>query len=202
MAPRKAQRVFDNFVRSADPALRDRHAHCMEEIASKRCRAAFAELFAYFAPRIKGFMLRLGAQEAEAEELAQEVMVTLWKKAELYDPRQSSVSTWLFRIARNRRIDAGRRAGSRPPLPADDPFLQPPPIRQPDEILLRDQEDEKVRARLTSLPPDQLILIQAAFYDGLTHSEIARAFDLPLGTVKSRIRLAFTRLRGELGGSV
>lgn len=200
-APRKAKRVFDNTVRSADPVMRERHADQMAAIAEHRCRAAFAELFSYYAPRVKGFMLRLGAGDAEAEELAQDIMITVWQKAAMYDRSQASVSTWIFRIARNRRIDAQRRQ-RRPELSAEDPILQPPEIETPDQTVSREQLDNVVRARLTHLPQDQLILIQAAFYDGLSHSEIARTFNLPLGTVKSRIRLAFSRLKGELEGAV
>jgi len=199
--PRKAKRVFDNTVRSADPVLRERHADQMAAIAQRRCRSAFESLFSYYAPRVKGFMLRLGAADAEAEELAQDVMITVWQKAGMYDRAQASVSTWIFRIARNRRIDAQRRQ-RRPELSAEDPILQPPEIETPDQTVSRQQLDLVVRDRLTRLPQDQLILIQAAFYDGLSHSEIARTFNLPLGTVKSRIRLAFTRLKGELEGGV
>lgn len=199
--PRKARRVFDHTVRTADPVMRERHADQMAAIAERRCRHAFSELFSYYAPRVKAFMLRLGAGDAEAEELAQEVMIAVWQKAAMYDRNQASVSTWIFRIARNRRIDAQRRQ-RRPELSADDPVLLPPEIQTPDECLARDQLDTLVRDRLTSLPQDQLILVQAAFYDGLSHSEIARAFNLPLGTVKSRIRLAFMRLKGELEGGV
>ena len=199
--PRKAKRVFDHTVRTADPVLRERHADQMAAIAERRCRKAFAELFGFYAPRVKAFMLRLGAADAEAEELAQEVMITVWQKAGMYDRSQASVSTWIFRIARNRRIDAQRRQ-RRPELNGDDPMLQPPEIETPDETLSREQLDTAVRERLTCLPQDQLILIQAAFYDGLSHSEISRMFNLPLGTVKSRIRLAFMRLKGELQGGV
>lgn len=173
----------------------------MQAIADQRSRSAFAELFSYFAPRIKSFMLRLGASDAEAEELAQDVMITVWQKAGMYDRQQASVSTWIFRIARNRRIDAQRRQ-RRPELPSDDPVLMPPEIERPDEIVSRGQTEERVRAELARLSPDQLRLIQAAFYDGLSHSEIARTFNLPLGTVKSRIRLAFLRLKGDLAEGI
>lgn len=169
----------------------------MAAIAQARSREAFAELFAFYAPRLKSYMLRLGASEGEAEELAQDVMVTLWRKADLYDRKQASVSTWLFRIARNRRIDAQRRQ-RRPELPADDPILRPPEIEQPDALMAQDQMEEAVRAELLKLPQDQQDLLRAAFYEGLSHSEIAAAFNLPLGTVKSRIRLAFQKLRGGL----
>ena len=196
----KAPRVFDKTVRTADPDLRERHADCMAAISAERSKAAFAELFDFYAPRIKSYMLRLGASDSEAEELAQDVLVTVWQKAGLYDRKQASVSTWMFRIARNRRIDVQRRQ-RRPELTADDPMLRPPEIEQPDATLARGQMEVLVRSQLVKLPADQLLLLQAAFYDGLSHSEIARAFNLPLGTVKSRIRLAFLRLRGELEGA-
>ncbi|MFN3312674.1 MAG: sigma-70 family RNA polymerase sigma factor [Hyphomonas sp.] len=189
--------MFEPPANPIDTRLRDHHAGCMEAIASRRSRDAFAELFSFFAPRIKSFMLRLGASDSEAEELAQDVMITVWQKAGLYDSRQASVSTWIFRIARNRRIDVQRRQ-NRPELPADDPMLMPPDIEMPDQIVARGQTEELVRERLARLSPDQKVLIQAAFYDGLSHSEIAKAFNLPLGTVKSRLRLAFLRLKGEL----
>jgi len=195
----KARRVFDKTVSTVDPAQRERHADCMAAISANRSKEAFAELFDFYAPRIKSYMLRLGASDSEAEELAQDVMITVWQKAGMYDRNQASVSTWMFRIARNRRIDAQRRQ-RRPELTADDPMLRPPEIEQPDALLARDQLEGIVRSELVKLPLDQLRLLQAAFYDGLSHSEIARAFNLPLGTVKSRIRLAFLRLRGELEG--
>ena len=196
----KAPRVFDKTVRTVDPSQRERHADCMAAISTYRSRPAFSELFEFYAPRIKSYMLRLGASDGEAEELAQDVMITVWQKAGMYDRKQASVSTWMFRIARNRRIDLQRRQ-RRPELTADDPMLRPPEIEQPDSLMSRDQLEGIVRSQLVKLPADQLLLLQAAFYDGLSHSEIARAFNLPLGTVKSRIRLAFLRLRGELEGA-
>ncbi len=196
----KARRVFDKTVRTADLDLRERHADCMAAISADRSKAAFVELFDFYAPRIKSYMLRLGASDSEAEELAQDVLITVWQKAGLYDRKQASVSTWMFRIARNRRIDVQRRQ-RRPELTADDPMLQPPEIEQPDAVMARGQMEGIVRSQLVKLPADQRLLLQAAFYDGLSHSEIARAFNLPLGTVKSRIRLAFLRLRGELEGA-
>ena len=181
------RRVSDKSVRVLDPAQRERFADLMTEEAERRSKSAFAELFAFYAPRLKSYILRLGAADAEAEELVQEVMVTAWQKAGMYDRRQASVSTWLFRIARNRRIDLQRRQ-RRPELMTDDPQLSPAGVEAPDEAV----------SRLQELPREQLVLVQAAFYDGLSHSEIAEAFNLPLGTVKSRIRLAFQRLKGDI----
>lgn len=173
----------------------------MEAVAQRQDKAAFAELFAYYAPRVKGFCLRLGAGDTLAEELAQEVMVTVWRKAPLFDRRKAAVSTWIFRIARNRRIDAARRAAKPEIDPADDPTA-PEPETAPDDALSAAERDEAVRLALKTLPPEQLSLLQQAFYDGLSHREIAEQSGLPLGTVKSRIRLAFARLRGALDGKV
>ena len=187
----------DTVTTTLSPVLRAHHADCMARIAANKCRESFSELFDFYAPRLKSYLLRLGASENEAEDLAQDVMVTVWRKAGMYDRKQASVSTWVFRVARNRRIDRFRQA-SRPELDADEPMLRPPDIEQPDVALDRAQIEETDRTELQKLPPEQLELLQAAFYEGLSHSEIASRFNLPLGTVKSRIRLAFGRLRGQL----
>ncbi|MEM9053988.1 MAG: sigma-70 family RNA polymerase sigma factor [Pseudomonadota bacterium] len=181
----------------SDPTERDRLADCMEQIASARSRPAFATIFEYFAPRLKSYLMRLGSEASTAEEIMQEVMLNIWRKAEQYDRRQASVSTWIFRIARNRRIDSLRR-NNKPELDAEDPMLRPAEAEQPDITVNRAQIEVKVREVIETLPEEQLVLLKAAFYEGLTHSEIAKTYDLPLGTVKSRIRLAFMRLRGSL----
>jgi RNA polymerase sigma-70 factor (ECF subfamily) len=180
---------------------RERFARLMEAIAARQDRAAFAELFAYFAPRVKRYLMRLGAEEGQADELAQETLLTLWRKAEQFDPRQASVSTWLFRIARNRRIDAFRRTQA-PPLQADEPGLAPEPELDPEERLGQAQMEVRVRAALTELPTEQLALLKAAFYEGLSHRDIAERDGIALGTVKSRIRLAFQKLRVKLEGDL
>jgi len=180
-----------------DVTERDRLADCVEQIAQSRSRAAFSEIFAYFAPRLKSYLIRLGSEASSAEEIMQEVMLNVWRKAAQYDRRQASVSTWIFRIARNRRIDTLRRL-NKPELDAEDPMLRPAEAEQPDVTVNRSQIEVQVRGAMETLPEEQLVLLQAAFYDGLSHSEIAKKFDLPLGTVKSRIRLAFLRLRGSL----
>lgn len=176
---------------------RDRFADLMEAIASRQDREAFAEIFAYYGPRVKGYMLRLGAGDALGEELAQEVMITVWRKAHLFDRTQASVSTWIFRIARNKRIDVARRL-NRPELDADDPALLPQAPPPPDDALSAQEQEERVRVVLAELPDEQLSLLQQAFYEGLSHREIAEKNGLPLGTVKSRIRLAFAKMRSKL----
>ena len=182
-----------------DNASSDRAVHSayMRKIAEEQCRTSFGRLFEYFAPRLKSYLKRMGAEDAGAEEVVQDVMLTVWRKAGQFDEAQASVSTWIFRIARNRQIDLFRQT-SRPDLSADEPMLQPAREEEPDETLSRSQIEARVRAQLDTLPEEQLELLRAAFYDGLSHSEIAKAHNLPLGTVKSRIRLAFNRLRGRL----
>ncbi|GGB38345.1 RNA polymerase sigma factor [Roseibium aquae] len=164
------------------------------KVANDRDRAAFAELFDHFGPRLKGYLMQQGSDANVAEEIAQDVMVTLWRKADLFDPAKSSASTWLFRIARNRRIDRLRRQKTAT-LDPEDPSLQPaPPVDVANEMDAR-LRDERVRRALESLPEEQREVVRQAFFVGLSHSEIAEQTGLPLGTVKSRIRLAFGRLR-------
>jgi RNA polymerase sigma factor (sigma-70 family) len=173
-------------------------------VAQNRDRAAFTRLFDHFGPRIKGFLLRTGSDNAMAEEITQDVMVTLWRKAELFDRAKSSVPTWLYRIARNRRIDAARRNRVDFVDPMDSAFTSVAEEGSLDIALDGQQREEAVREAMKSLPEEQLSLVRLAFFDGLSHSQIAEKTGLPLGTVKSRIRLSFSRLRRELerGGVV
>lgn len=160
-------------------------------------RESFRALFKHFAPRVKGYLKRLATDDAAAEELAQEVMLTVWRKAAQFDPRQASASTWIFRIARNRRIDMARRA-NKPDLDADEPMLQPVETEAPDGAAHARDREARVQAALKLLPDDQVRLLRLAFFDGFSHSEIAEKEGVALGTVKSRIRLAFGKLRGQL----
>ena len=162
-----------------------------------RDRDAFAALFNFYAPRVKAYLLRLNAPDALAEELTQEVMLTVWRKADSFDPQLASASTWIFRIARNRRIDAARRA-AKPELDGEDPALQPPEIAMPDDAVHAAGRADHVRAALSELPEEQVALLRMAFFDGLSHRDIADRVGVPLGTVKSRLRLAFDKLRKVL----
>jgi RNA polymerase sigma-70 factor (ECF subfamily) len=165
-------------------------------VAQSRDRAAFTRLFDHFAPRLNAYLMRLGSDAALAEEIVQDVMTTLWRKAALFDPSKSSISTWLYRIARNRRIDLARR--NKGEWDAEEPALQPAGTPDLDRLVDMQRQEEAVRAAMTSLPAEQLDLVRLAFFEGLSHSQIAERTGLPLGTVKSRIRLAFTRLRRVL----
>lgn len=184
-------------VRQAGPPLEREALDALVEATARQDRSAFITLFNFYAPRVKSYLLRLNADDGLAEELAQEVMLTVWRKAAQFDRTQASASTWIFRIARNRRIDAARRAG-KPDLQPDEPALLPPEAEAPDEAAHASARDVRVHAALKDLPEDQLSLLRLAFFDGLSHREIADRLDLPLGTVKSRLRLAFDKLRRQL----
>ncbi|WP_417692370.1 sigma-70 family RNA polymerase sigma factor [Roseibium sp.] len=173
------------------------HSELIVKVAETRDKAAFADLFDHFAPRLKGYLMQKGADAAQAEEVVQDVMTTLWRKAHMFDPQKSSASTWLYRVARNRRIDLLRRDKSAD-MDTDDPSLQPeapPDVSTAMDARLR---ESRVRLALKALPPEQEAVVRLAFFTGLSHSEIADRIELPLGTVKSRIRLAFSRLRSAL----
>lgn len=164
-------------------------------IRDKQDQAAFAELFAHFAPRVKGFLMKSGADASLAEECTQEVMATLWRKAHMFDPSRASAATWIFTIARNRKIDALRK--QRRPEPED---LTWGPEAEPEQadVLGLAQETEQLAVAIRDLPEKQRSLIEQAYFGDLSHSEIAEITGLPLGTIKSRIRLGLERLRHAL----
>jgi len=171
-------------------------AAMVRAVACAQDRAAFADLFAHFAPRVKGYLMRLGATAAVADDLVQEAMLTLWRKAALFDASKASVSTWVFTIARNLRIDAIRRERHPEIDPAE---LAPEPERSADDGMVRVEDDTRVRAAMATLPKEQLQVIQLSFFADKPHSLIAEELGLPLGTVKSRMRLAMARIRASLG---
>ena len=161
-------------------------------------RAAFVALFGRYAGRVKAFSMRGGVSAADADEIAQDVMVSVWRNAASFDPARAGAATWIFAIARNRRIDQFRRAGRPTPDPTD-PLFQPDPPPDGFAALSGAEREARLSAALGGLSPEQRRVLTAAFYEGLSHGEIARVEGLPLGTVKSRIRLAFRRLSGILG---
>ena len=167
-------------------------------VGQTRDEVAFKELFDHFAPRVKGYLMRHGARAAAAEDLAQEAMLILWRKAGLFDPAKASASTWVFTIARNLRIDEIRRE-RRPEFDADDPSLWPEVERAADERVDWAQAEGRLHHALIALPREQAQVIELSFLADKAHSAIATELGLPLGTVKSRIRLAMAHLRTALG---
>jgi RNA polymerase sigma-70 factor (ECF subfamily) len=165
-------------------------------IATAGCRASFIQLFSHFAPRIAAFARRGGATVTEAEELAQETMLAVWRNARQFDPARATAAGWIFAIARNLRIDTLRRARLTVPSDAAPDTASPDP--GPDTMLETADRARRVRDALMILPKEQMAMIRLAFLEDRTHAEIGRATGVPLGTVKSRLRLALARLRAAL----
>ncbi|MFL2765347.1 MAG: sigma-70 family RNA polymerase sigma factor [Paracoccaceae bacterium] len=170
-------------------------AELIKKVETLKDTSAFEELFNHFAPRVKAFLMKSGADPQMAEECSQEVMATVWRKAHLFDPARASVSTWIFTIARNKKIDAIRKLNR--PEPEQ---LYPEQDYEPDqeEVVELQQETERLATALGELPEKQRVLIEKAYLGELSHSEIAEITGLPLGTIKSRIRLALEKLRHSM----
>jgi RNA polymerase sigma-70 factor (ECF subfamily) len=166
-------------------------------IAKDRSREGFALLFSRFAPRVKSYLLTLGCKPELAEDLAQETLLTVWRKASYFDPSRASASTWVFTIARNLRIDALRRERHPDDL-LDEPELIPEPEARPDDALSAQEREQRLRVALKSLPKEQAEVVRMSFFHDKAHAEISADLGLPLGTVKSRLRLAMVRLRAQL----
>ena len=192
-----AEVVTNSTGESSAHAQAEVHRALMGRIAASQDRAAFEELFAYFAPRVKAVMLKSGADSGLAEDLVQDVMMTVWRKVALYAPERGSVSAWVFTIARNARIDRMRRGASRTyedvhelEIAADSPTAE-------DEAL-SNQQAEQVSEALDKLPDEQRRIIELAYINDMPQSQIAETLALPLGTVKSRMRLAYEKMRVSL----
>lgn len=187
---------MDRTIPDAD--RRDEHVALIDAIVKRRDGDAFAALFDYFAPKLKGYYRKGGIEAALAEDLAQEAMLAVWRHAGKFSPAVGSPSTWIFTIARNVMIDAMRRQKSRRG-DLTDPSLQPPPVEIADDLVDARQRYRSLKAGLGKLPKEQATILKMAYFDHKAHSEIAAETGLPLGTVKSRIRLAMQRLRDDLG---
>jgi RNA polymerase sigma-70 factor (ECF subfamily) len=182
----------------SDPtATADSLAHCIGRIAAARDEAAFEVLFRHFAPRLKSYFMRLGADLPMAEEITQETLVSVWKNAAQFDLSKAAASTWIFTIARNLSIDRFRQA-RRPAFDPSDPALVPDDEQPPDLLLERAETDQRVRQIMNSLSPNEKSVLMLSFYENHSHGEIAKQLGLPVGTVKSRIRLAFAKIRSTL----
>ena len=175
----------------------DRFGELVRSVAQQRDRAAFAALFRQFAPRILQYCRKLGADSGAAEELVQDVMLTVWLKADSYDPAQASVGTWIFTIARNRRIDRLRKE-MRPAPDMDDPALTPLSQATPEETAQLVQSSRQLHGAIGTLSPNQSEVLRRSYFLEQTHEEIAEETDVPLGTVKTRLRLALGHLKRSM----
>lgn len=176
--------------------MSDAHLTELSNRLAQGDRAALAELYQRYASVVFGVVLRLVRDRAEAEELTQETFVEAWRRATQYQPERANVAAWLVTIAKSRAIDRLRlRAAHERALPREAP---PTPVRPPDEVFASAQARHAVRRRLERLPVEQRALLELAWDEGLSQSEIARRTGLPLGTVKTRTRTALLTLRDEL----
>ncbi|HRD75821.1 MAG TPA: sigma-70 family RNA polymerase sigma factor [Hyphomicrobiaceae bacterium] len=166
----------------------------LQSLAERRDVSAFQTLYQTYGPRVKTYMMRHGADAASAEDLAQETLLQVWRKASLYAPDKGSVSTWIFAIARNLRIDRLRRELPLQALPEDHGETASDDV-PPDEQASTHERQRRVRAALAALPTELREVLTLAFVDGLSHGAIAERTGVPLGTIKSRIRLGYQKIR-------
>ncbi len=173
----------------------------VQAVAEARDRVAFGRVFAFYGPRVKAYLRRLGAEEAAAEDLTQEVMLSVWHRAHQFDRSRAALSTWVYTIARNKRIDALRRE-RRPDFDLDDPALVVEAEGAPrgDHYAEAEQARREVMRAIEQLPAEQAQLLRIFYFEEKPHSAIAEELGLPLGTVKSRLRLALTKMRALMNG--
>jgi RNA polymerase sigma-70 factor (ECF subfamily) len=193
--PKGARALTDGRQR---PRAADPWSALIIAVAERQDRTAFTDLFNHFAPRVKAYLVRNGAGEAQAEEIAQEALLTVWRKAALFDASAASASTWIFTIARNLRIDAARREKRGGAIRVDEAEaeFETDDAPLPDARLAAAEAEARVRAALAALSNEQREVVRMSYFDDRAHAEIAERLKIPLGTVKSRLRLALNRLRG------
>jgi RNA polymerase sigma-70 factor (ECF subfamily) len=202
--PSPGLRVLRLFMARVDRMTKERpfagvdYSRLVVAVARAADRDAFSTLFGHFAPRIKAYLVRTGSDDALADELAQETLLSVWRKAASFDPSRATAAAWIFTIARNLRVDRFRKewrdvaVGDGFPDAVDD-------AATPDENISDHERSERLRQALRTLPADQMKVIELSFFEEAPHAEIAKALGIPLGTVKSRIRIAMTKLRDILG---
>lgn len=174
-------------------------ARLINRVAAERDRDAFVQLFEHYAPRVKAMMMRRGAARDRADDLAQETLLKVWRNAAQFDPGRATASAWVYAIGRNVSVDVVRREGRATAWIEEAGLPEEEDPDQPERQLLVAEREGFVRSTIGMLPDDQLRVIRLSFFDGLAHAEIADQLSIPLGTVKSRIRLALQRLRERLG---
>jgi RNA polymerase sigma-70 factor, ECF subfamily len=193
-----AEFIGRGVVMRSDDGKKADPRYLLAAIAATQDRAAFADLFEFYAPRIKSMLMRGGATPDTAEDIAQETLITVWHKAGYFDPARASASAWVYTIARNLRVDRLRRdrLAALYASEADVPVEEPD---RPDQLLHAAERADRVKTAIKELPEEQARVLKLSFFENRAHADIAEDLGLPLGTVKSRLRLALARLRGLLG---
>jgi len=180
------------------PALdRNRINALMAAVAERQDVDSYEALYKYFVPKVRSYMFRIGGDRIQAEEMAQEAMLSVWRKANQFDPERGAASTWIYTIARNVRIDALRR-GPRPDFDPNDPSFVPDDTPAADIAFDKEQDAERLRLAMASLKPDEVKALRMSFFEDMAHPAIAASLGIPIGTVKSRIRNACLKLRNIL----
>ncbi|MFD1329053.1 sigma-70 family RNA polymerase sigma factor [Mycoplana ramosa] len=199
-APQRSEVGTVGMGRQTDAGKGADMRELLRAVGARRDIDAYETLFRHFAPRVKAYMARMGGDSQLAEELMQETMIAVWNKADRFDPSKGAASTWIFTIARNLRIDAFRRE-RRPDFDPDDPAFVPDDMAPADAELDAREASEQLHEAIAALPAEQAALLKLSFFEDQSHSAIAARLNLPLGTVKSRMRLAFDKLRAALARS-
>ena len=179
------------------PKIKNPFIDSLNQVAINQDKASFKKIFDYFGPRLKSFLMSSGADETVAEEVIQETMAIIWTKADYYDPKLASPSTWIYTIARNKKIDILRKS-RKAILENIDTAILPPVEPKLEEDVDHDQRFEIVNKYLNDLPKEQLDLLKMNFIEEKSHGEIAEITKIPLGTIKSRIRLAMEKIRDRI----
>lgn len=183
------------------PSPSNLHIRLMVRVAQKKDKAAFEKLFEYFAPRVKMLTMKHGIDASQAEDLMQETMLAVWNKADQFSNTRGSVSSWIFTIARNKRIDGFRKQATRHYVDIGEYEIVDDTENVEDHIL-SNERDDVVAVAINKLPKDQKQIVSMSFVKDLSQSEISQKLDIPLGTVKSRLRLAYAKMRNELEGEL
>jgi RNA polymerase sigma-70 factor (ECF subfamily) len=178
-------------------AIPDQMSAHLVAVATGQDRAAFSELFRHFGPRVKSYLIGFGGDRGQVDEVLQETFSTVWMKAGFFDPDRASAATWIFTIARNKRIDAFRRA-RRPEFDRNDPAFVPDSEPDGEAIITARERVEYVTDAMADLSDEQREVLRLSFFEDQPHDAIARKLGLPIGTIKSRIRLAYGHLRTRL----